>query len=304
MTDERLADSADFWPPMRGPRLPRFALMGEFSAGKSTLANLMLGVTALPVQVVATQLPPVWIIHGSQPSVIVDLAGNETSCSLEDLAGTSFDEVAFIKLHCEAEILRHCELIDMPGTSDPNMSSRVWERMMSCADGVLWCSPATQAWRQSEAAVWEDVDPQVQANSMLVLTRADMLQNEADKAKVLRRIRSEAAAVFADVRMVSLAQAPDAREDVAPWRDSAAAHVVERFLVLAARVAGALEASAHDPLEVSTMSACSLGADHACTAPPEAASTIVPRRPQARRDAPRNRPTRDASEVSSRAVMP
>ena len=51
-----------------GPRRPRIALMGEFSAGKSTLANLMVGSDPVPMQVVATQLPPVWIMHAARPS--------------------------------------------------------------------------------------------------------------------------------------------------------------------------------------------------------------------------------------------
>ena len=38
-------------------RRPRVALMGEFSAGKSTLSNLLIGKSALPVNVTATQLP-------------------------------------------------------------------------------------------------------------------------------------------------------------------------------------------------------------------------------------------------------
>ena len=48
-----------------GLRKPRIALMGEFSAGKSTLANMLVGAQHLPVQVTATQLPPVWISQGN-----------------------------------------------------------------------------------------------------------------------------------------------------------------------------------------------------------------------------------------------
>ena len=42
-------------------RKPRVALMGEFSAGKSTLTNVLLGQKSIPVRVTATSLPPVWI---------------------------------------------------------------------------------------------------------------------------------------------------------------------------------------------------------------------------------------------------
>ena len=44
---------------------PCVALMGEFSAGKSTLSNLLIGTEALPVNVTATQLPPVWLSRGT-----------------------------------------------------------------------------------------------------------------------------------------------------------------------------------------------------------------------------------------------
>ena len=48
------------------PRKPRIALMGEFSAGKSTLTNLLIGEDAIPMRVTATQLPPVWLAWGDE----------------------------------------------------------------------------------------------------------------------------------------------------------------------------------------------------------------------------------------------
>ena len=59
--DEALEKNAE---QPAGQRRPRVCLMGEFSAGKSTLSNLLLGAEALPVNVTATQLPPVWISEG------------------------------------------------------------------------------------------------------------------------------------------------------------------------------------------------------------------------------------------------
>ena len=56
---------------------PRVALMGEFSAGKSTLSNLLVGRSALPVNVTATQLPPVWMSYGDEQPYRVGLDGEE-----------------------------------------------------------------------------------------------------------------------------------------------------------------------------------------------------------------------------------
>ena len=44
-------------------RKPRIAIMGEFSAGKSTLCNILLGQAPLPMRVTATRLPPVLMTY-------------------------------------------------------------------------------------------------------------------------------------------------------------------------------------------------------------------------------------------------
>jgi hypothetical protein len=271
-----------FWKEPAGPRLPRIALMGEFSAGKSTLANMMIGKDPLPVQVVATQLPPVWISYGDRPSVIVDLEGEESACDLENLLEIDPEEVAFIRIFCEQEILKRCEIIDMPGISDPNMASVVWERIMPFADGVLWCSPATQAWRQSEAAVWEEIEERVRAHSLLVLTRGDMLLCERDRSKVMKRVRAEAGASFADVLMISLALARDAGEDEEIWARSGADAFVARFLELVDTIARHLATGEAAPREEPIEQR-----DPTPVVSPEgaAAEAVLPRRPVLRRPA-------------------
>lgn len=225
-----------FWSPPAGARLPRVALMGEFSAGKSTLANLMIESRPLPEQVVATQLPPVWVSFGDQDPVLVDLEGNEAHCAFENLQEAVNKDTAFVRVFGTDEILSKCEIIDMPGISDPNTASIVWERLMPFADGVIWCTPATQAWRQSEAAVWEGVDETIRKNSMLVVTRADMLLTERDRKKVFTRVHSEAGALFSDMTMMSLIQARDAKEDEALWGASGADEFVSKFLEILERI--------------------------------------------------------------------
>ncbi len=156
----------------RPPVKPCIALMGEFSAGKSTLANLLIGSDPVPVQVVATRLPPVWISFGDDPPYRVDLEGRHHAVDLMALADAPLEETAYIKLHYREDLLQHCDLMDMPGISDPNMASEVWERMLAYVHGVIWCSHATQAWRKSEADVWESIPPEVRARSLLLDRRA------------------------------------------------------------------------------------------------------------------------------------
>jgi hypothetical protein len=232
MTDQSSGIRPAFFPDAAGQDRPRIALMGEFSAGKSTLANLMIGTDPLPMQVVATQLPPVWISYGSEPSVVVSVDGEETPCDLSTVQAAKTEDIAYIRFQCDEDILQRCDIIDMPGISDPNMSSEVWQRLLPVVDAVIWCSPSTQAWRQSEAAVWDSIDDCVRQNSMLLLTRADMLLTERDRSKVLKRVQRETEGLFAKVQMISLLEAREAEDKEEVWRRSGAEEFVKDFMHL------------------------------------------------------------------------
>lgn len=208
---------------------PCIALMGEFSAGKSTLANLLIGADPLPVQVIATQLPPVWIAYGDAAPHRVNLEGEEFPIDLDNLAAAPLDETAYIKIFYEEDVLQHCDLLDMPGISDPNMPPEVWQRMISMAQGVLWCSHATQAWRQSEAAVWASLPSELYRNSLLLLTRVDKLTSERDREKVVRRVRSETEGLFLDCLPISLLQATKEQDNYDAWLESGAGEFARLF---------------------------------------------------------------------------
>jgi len=225
MTTETHAAAAapEEMPVMRdSARRPRVGLMGEFSAGKSTLTNLLIGAPALPVKVTATQLPPVWLSHGSDAPCRVALDGTEHPLDLSSLDTVPVEETLYLRVFREADILEMCDLIDFPGISDPNMPPDVWERVAPMVDSVLWLTHATQAWRQSEAAVWATLPEALHATSLLLLTRWDKLLTERDRNRVLARVRHETAGQFSGLHPVSLIQATAAVDDHAAWQASGA----------------------------------------------------------------------------------
>ncbi|NIZ15521.1 dynamin family protein [Phaeobacter sp. HF9A] len=213
-------------------RKPRIALMGEFSAGKSTLTNLLLGSRPLPVKVTATRLPPVWISYGAEAAEVHMADGSIEPVALDQLNDLPLERARRVDLRLPSEALELCDLIDMPGISDPNMPADVWQAVLPEVDSVIWCTSATQAWRQSEAAFWSILAPQLRAPGTLLVTHFDKLTSDRDRARVLRRLARETEGSFGAVFPIALPLALAAGEDMEAWKTSGADQFVEHLIDL------------------------------------------------------------------------
>ncbi len=221
-----------------GSNKPVLCLMGEFSAGKSTLSNLLIKTSALPVNVTATQLPPVWISKGGDTPYRVALDGQEFDIDLKKLEEVSVEDTRYIRIFHDADLLDHCDLIDMPGISDPNMDADVWQNVIHHADAVIWCTHATQAWRQSEAAVWSMLPPELYDKSFLLLTRIDKILSDRDRMRVVKRVGRETDGLFKALFPISLTQALAAGDDPEKWNVSGAEAFSDALMELLNEISG------------------------------------------------------------------
>lgn len=219
-------------------RKPVFALMGEFSAGKSTLINFLLRTQTLPTQVTATQLPPVWFSWGNRPAYVKHHDGTTKEISLDELESIGVNDAQFVRIFLEVDILEAVDLIDTPGISDPKISTDVWQRAVGQANGVLWCTHATQAWRETERATWVSLPERLQNNSLLLITRADAL-GQKDRQKVLRRVNREAGHLFNRSILFSARDAIQARDktgDPDLWARSGGGKMIDSFLEITEQI--------------------------------------------------------------------
>jgi hypothetical protein len=269
-------------------RKPRIALMGEFSAGKSTLSNLLIGAQPLPMKVTATQLPPVWISWGDGAPYREDIHGDTHPIDMDRLAEIDPAETRVIRIFEKSEVLEHCDIIDMPGISDPNMDSEVWERVIDRADGVIWCTHATQAWRQSEASVWESLSPKLFETSILLVTRFDKILSENDRARVMRRVARETEGLFTARLPISLTRALAAGDDPELLEDCGAAAFVDRFFDILQSLARNLDTTSGAARTRRTLAR--EGLDMAAAPAPQGAGGIVPGRILPRRVRPVSQP--------------
>ena len=215
MTDANRAARRPAAP--RPARLPRILVAGEFSSGKTQLISGLLGEAVLPSNVISTALPPIWLVSGSALRVAIAHDGTEREVDgIEafDLATTAFGVVAH-----GAPILNSFEIIDTPGNSDPNIPPETWQRMVDYADAVVWCTNATQAWRQSEKAVWQDMPQVLRDNATLLVTHADRLQDQRSVERVMRRVTREAKPFFSSILLGSTLSDRDVARVLSHLRD-------------------------------------------------------------------------------------
>ncbi len=219
---------------------PTFALMGEYSAGKSTLLNLLLGRDVLPTKVTATNMPAIWLTYGPKPiAQVLQRDGVLREIEMQDVQSQGGEDHLLIRLTLPARILKRTDIIDTPGISDPRMALSAVRFLGPYLDFVVWCSAANQAWRQTEKAMWSSMPVELRSASILALTRADTMQSSKDLQKVVKRCQTEAKTLFSDFLPLATRMAVKSKDnagnvvDVDSWY---ASHAPAFFDVLMAKI--------------------------------------------------------------------
>ena len=179
---------------------PSFALMGEFSAGKSTLLNMLIGSPVLPTKVTVTKLPVIWMTFGT--STTCHGLTNDGQLHVLDSEKPDidlWDQYLVVRMTFDAPMLRHCDVIDTPGISDPRLAAGSLNFIAEFVDFAIWCTAANQAWRQSEKAAWKSLPKRLRDDSILAVTRADQVASAGDVRKVVKRLTDETAGLFSEI---------------------------------------------------------------------------------------------------------
>ncbi len=141
----------------------RIALLGEFSAGKSTFLNALIGAAVSPMGVLPTTAHVHWLRHGERGARVVDGRGAAVVCTIDaapavvERARASGAGVDYVEVTWPAPRLARLELIDTPGfnAGDP-AHERAVRSAFAMADVALWLFDARQAGKSSELSPLEE----------------------------------------------------------------------------------------------------------------------------------------------------
>ena len=182
----------------------RIGILGELNSGKSSLANLLVGISALPADPVANTKLPALLKYSAKLSVTAVYESGEriafpvrrnvaqVVAAIQETAGKSNlppgnsippGNVKILEVGLPSDILRTVEILDFAVGHQP-----VGHRGMPGyrMDTAIWTTVATQAWRETERAQWVKFPQALRTRSLLAVTFCDLVAVKENNLKRLR----------------------------------------------------------------------------------------------------------------------
>lgn len=196
------------------------AIVGQFSSGKSTFLNALLGREILPSGITPITSKVCTISYGDEYSLIVSYRdGSRASKPLDFLH--SLDELENLQiteftLLAPIALLRHISLLDTPGFNSQNaIDTETTNAILKRVDGIIWLSLIDNVGKQSEKAILEAHIRQYASKSLCVLNQKDRLKNEHEVATSLEYARSAFSGLFSEFIPISAKLALQAQNALA-----------------------------------------------------------------------------------------
>ncbi len=191
----------------------KVAIGGEFSSGKSTFVKMLLGQHVVDMQASASAMPTVSFLYGAETTYRAITA--QRSWEVRDIEALTEDELRgleCLEIVADVPFLKQYEIFDTPGTADPSRSVDQLLTVAAQADFIIWCTNATQAWRESERRMWENLPFELKKRSLLIVTHVDLPSVKPSMGRLMKRMKKEAGLLFKKIIPMELLAASAARD--------------------------------------------------------------------------------------------
>ncbi|MBR6952401.1 MAG: dynamin family protein [Campylobacter sp.] len=166
----------------------KIAVIGQFSSGKSTFLNTLLGSEILPTGVVPVTAKPTLIKYAPNEMLsVTHTNGQDEVLEISALANfvdqrKDLKDIKNITIFCKNEILKNISFIDTPGlnsrsNADTNETLAIFDEVF----GVLWISLIDNAARASEINEISLLPEFLKDTSIAVLSQKDRLNDDEIK---------------------------------------------------------------------------------------------------------------------------
>lgn len=191
------------------------AIMGEFSAGKSTFVNALLGEAVAPMGVLPTTNTINVFRRGTgrgarvhyRDASIATVSANELDAYLRNLDDKEADRIRHLEIDRVGERMGDAAVVDTPGLNAlDDYHEKVAREFIEEADAVVWIFSATQGGTATEAGILREL--RAGGRKVLgVLNKVDVLDSDAEQRELADYLREQLGPVLVEVLPLSASAA-------------------------------------------------------------------------------------------------
>lgn len=192
-----------------GHEPPLVAIVGQFSSGKSSFLNALLGSDILPTGVVPVTAKPTFIKYA--PNYMLKILHNDGRDEYKNINELSafvdqrhaLKDVKNLTIYAPNEILKKISFIDTPGLNSRSDADTYETKMiLKEAVALIWISLIDNAARKSELDELNAIPNDLRQNAIALLNQKDKLSDE-DIARVLTHANTTYSTHFSSVAAIS-----------------------------------------------------------------------------------------------------
>ncbi|MGI0439061.1 dynamin family protein [Helicobacter himalayensis] len=194
----------------------KIAVIGQFSSGKSTFLNALLGEEFLPSGIIPLTSKVCEIGYGKHLCLeILYKDGSNAFESLEVLEQISPQEnekIASYKVFAPLEILKEMSFFDTPGFNSQNQNDTdTTNALLEEVDGVIWLSLIDNVGKLSEKEILNTHIKKYNTKALCVLNQKDRLKNESEVQVSLEYAKSAFSGIFSEIIAISAKDALESK---------------------------------------------------------------------------------------------
>lgn len=173
-------------------------VLGDFKRGKSTIINAILGKSIAPVNVAPETFTINSISYGETPSAEAVLSnGQRIMLTADDLQRERLEKLTrafpenleYIDIRDNAEILKEIRIVDTPGLSDLDCLDKQVQDYLVNADAIVYVASALSPFSESEQVfLATHIQPMSFSKLFVLVNMIDAMGSMKDIEKILNRV--------------------------------------------------------------------------------------------------------------------
>lgn len=190
----------------------KVAIIGQFSSGKSTFLNALLGREILPSGITPVTAKVCEIGYGEEIALeVVYKNGKEVGKSLEFLQNVDDienDKIAYYRLFAPLPLLKTINFLDTPGfNSQRESDTATTNSILQSVDGIIWLTLIDNVGKNSEKEILQKYIKNYANKSLCVLNQKDRCKDSNEVETSLNYAKVAFSGFFEKIVAISAMQA-------------------------------------------------------------------------------------------------